>query len=142
MHIKLLTDINQKTVEAFTKLITQLDDHAVPPTKEDLEKLTTSETSFLFVAVENGEILGTLTIGTYIIPTGTKVWIEDVVVDNTARGKGIGKQLLQHAIEFSKKRGWKKIDLTSRPTRIAANKLYRKLGFELRETNMYRISLH
>jgi len=79
-----------------------------------------------------------LTIGTYDIPSGTKVWIEDVVVDESHRGEGIGRQLTLFAIDFAKSKGYKTLELTSRPSRIAANQLYRTLGFTLRETNVYR----
>lgn len=141
MKIYQLTHIDQKVVDVFAKLIPQLNDSIRPPSQEELEELIASGTSFLFVAEEQKEIIGTLTIGTYRIPTGVKAWIEDVIVDENARGKGVGKQLTAHAIEFAKSRGWKKLELTSRPSRVAANELYRKLGFELRETNMYRLEL-
>lgn len=139
MHIYQVTHIDQKITDAFAKLIPQLAANAEVPSKEKLELLISSGNSFLFVAEEDGEIIGTYTIGTYLIPTATRVWIEDVVVDKSARGKGIGKQLMQHALEFAKLRGWEKIDLTSRPNRVAANELYKKLGFELRKTNVYRL---
>ena len=82
-----------------------------------------------------------LTIGTYDFLSGTKVWIEDVVVDESQRGKGIGKELTLFAIGFAKSLGAESVELTSRPSRIAANSLYKKLGFVLRETNVYRYTL-
>ena len=79
-----------------------------------------------------------LSLVVFGIPTGTKAWVEDVVVDDGARGKGVGKSLMRHAMEQAKKLGAKTVDLTSRPSREAANKLYQSLGFETRETNVYR----
>jgi len=82
-----------------------------------------------------------LTLGTYYIPTGTKVWIEDVVVDESQRGKGIGQELTIFAVIFAGSLNAESVELTSRPSRIAANKLYQKLGFIKRETNVYRFDL-
>jgi ribosomal protein S18 acetylase RimI-like enzyme len=82
-----------------------------------------------------------LTIGEYLAPTGRKVWIEDVVVDEAMRGRSLGRMLVEHAITYSKTTGGGTLMLTSRPSRIAANRLYRSCGFEPKETNMYRMSL-
>jgi ribosomal protein S18 acetylase RimI-like enzyme len=103
------------------------------------KEILKSKKTHLFIAELNKkQIAGMLTIGTYDIPTGTKVWIEDVVVDESQRGKGIGRALTLFAIDFAKSKGYKAIELTSRPSRIAANQLYRNMGFVLRETNVYR----
>ena len=75
------------------------------------------------------------------IPTGTRAWIEDVVVDEAARGSGMGAALNQAALDHARLRGAKTVDLTSRPSREAANRLYQRLGFEPRETNVYRLTL-
>ena len=82
-----------------------------------------------------------LTIGTYDILTGKKVWIEDVVVDESQRGKGFGKEMVKFAIEYSKTLGAASVALTSRPSRVEANELYKKLGFVLHETNVYKYLL-
>lgn len=87
------------------------------------------------------EIAGMLTVGIYHSPTGGKAWIEDVVVDEKYRGQGLSKQLVTHAVRFVKEQGIPLIMLTSNPTRIAANKLYQKLGFEQKQTNVYRMNL-
>jgi ribosomal protein S18 acetylase RimI-like enzyme len=91
--------------------------------------------------VDNKQIAGMLTIGTYKTPTGIKVWIEDVVVDELQRGKGVGKELMLFAISYSKSLGAKDVRLTSRPSRIEANELYSKLGFRKYETNFYKYVL-
>tara|TARA_R110002049_G_scaffold154626_1_gene319223 strand:+ start:9574 stop:9921 length:348 start_codon:yes stop_codon:yes gene_type:complete len=109
--------------------------------KKDLEDIVNSSNTLLFIAEENNEILDTLTLVFNKIPTGDKVWIEDVVVDNAARGKGAGKELMQFGIEYAKNKNVKSINLTSSPERIEANKLYQKLGFIKRETNVYRLTI-
>jgi ribosomal protein S18 acetylase RimI-like enzyme len=90
------------------------------------------------MAKEGNAILGMLSLVVFAIPTGIKAWIEDVVVEEDARGKGVGKKLMMHAMAETEKAGAKSIDLTSRPSREAANQLYQSIGFEVRETNVYR----
>jgi ribosomal protein S18 acetylase RimI-like enzyme len=100
-----------------------------------------SEDSVLFVARIGGRIVGSLTLALYRIPTGTKAWIEDVVVDVGARGHGLGELLNRAALDEARSRGAKDVSLTSRPSREAANRLYQRIGFEARETNVYRYTL-
>lgn len=97
--------------------------------------------SDVLVAYEGERILGTLTLVTFRIPTGVRAWIEDVVVDEAARGKGVGEALNRAAVELARAKGAKTVDLTSRPKREAANRLYRRLGFVARDTNVYRYEL-
>ena len=134
-----LTTVTDQVLIAFEKLIPQLAPDCPLPTKKDLEAIVNSDASILFMAEENTEILGTLTLVFNKIPTGDKVWIEDVVVDKSARGKGVGIKLLEFAIGYVQSQGIKNINLTSSPDRVAANKLYQKLGFIQRETNIYRL---
>ncbi|HUX94776.1 MAG TPA: GNAT family N-acetyltransferase [Bacteroidales bacterium] len=142
MKIKEVKRYSKRVSKAVYKLLPQLDPDIEAMTKKRLKSLIRSENSHLFIAeTVEGEIAGMLTAVVYFIPTGTKFWIEDVVVDETFRGKGIGKALMIRAMEFAKIIGAGSVDLTSRPSRIAANKLYVDLGFELRETNVYRYSL-
>lgn len=142
MIIEQLTHIDNTVLKAFQKLIPQLTgEPGRYPTKEELQKVIQSEDTFIFVAKENDEITGTLTLVFYHIPSGKRAWIEDVVVDESARGKGVAVSLMNHAISMARDNGILKIDLTSRPFRKAANKLYLKLGFELRDTNYYRLTL-
>ena len=93
------------------------------------------------VAKEGKKVWGMLSLVLFPIPTGTKAWVEDVVVDSSARGKGIGKALMNHALKKVREKRGKSIDLTSRPSRETANKLYQSLGYQKRETNVYRLSL-
>ena len=90
---------------------------------------------------DDGAILGSMTLVVFPIPTGIRAWIEDVVVDGDARGRGVGDALNRTAIDIARDLGAKTVDLTSRPSREAANRLYQRIGFEPRETNVYRYSL-
>ncbi|QXP62812.1 GNAT family N-acetyltransferase [Polaribacter sp. HaHaR_3_91] len=141
MKIYKLETVNDHILKAFIKLIPQLSTSCILPNQKDLEDIVSSGNTMLFIAEENNNIIGTLTLVFNKIPTGNKVWIEDVVVDNAARGKGVGEKLTQFAIEFTANKGIKSINLTSSPERIAANKLYQKLGFIKRETNVYRLTI-
>lgn len=128
-------------VDAINRLLVQLSSSPVLFTHGKLEDIVASSSSHLFLAEHAGEIVGMLTIGEYLAPTGRKVWIEDVVVDEAMRGRSLGRMLVEHAITYSKTTGGGTLMLTSRPSRIAANRLYRSCGFEPKETNMYRMSL-
>lgn len=142
MTIRQITSIDQKTYQAIIDLLPQLDDSVALPSEDYLKNMLASGNSHLFAAVlEDDNIVGMLTLVEYDVPTGKKLWIEDVVVDISQRGKGFGKQLLLHAIQFAQTRDAKTIMLTSRPQRIAANKLYQRLGFVQRETNVYAYRL-
>lgn len=142
MIIEQLTHIDDVALKAFKKLIPQLTgEQERYPTREELQKVIQSKDAFIFIAKENNEIIGTLTLAFYHIPSGKRAWIEDVVVDESARGKGVAASLMNHAISVVRENGIRKIDLTSRPFRKAANKLYLKLGFEIRDTNYYRLTL-
>lgn len=138
MEIKQLTEITPEVMAAFGRLIPQLAPGCLPPTAEEMEKIIYSGSTLIFIATGNGEIVGTLTLVVYRLMTGTKAWIEDVVVDTAMRGRGIGKLLTQHAIGYATGSGIAKIDLTSSPSRIEANALYQRIGFVKRETNVYR----
>jgi ribosomal protein S18 acetylase RimI-like enzyme len=94
----------------------------------------------LLVAKVEGAIVGSLTLALFWIPTGLRAWIEDVVVDESVRGQGIGAALNQEALKVARDQGARTVDLTSRPSREAANRLYQRLGFKQRETNVYRYS--
>ena len=138
MEIIELIEVTDETVAAFDRLIPQLSSSNPPPTKDFLARIAASEASTLLVAVDEGTIIGSLTLVLFAIPTGIRAWIEDVVVDETASGKGVGSALNTDALNRAKAAGATTVDLTSRPSREAANRLYKRLGFEARETNVYR----
>ena len=135
------TIANAELIDAFNRLIPQLSTSNKPPTQEQLAEIIASPSTILFIARHDEHIVGSLTLATFRIPTGVRAWIEDVVVDGSARGSGIGEALNTFAIAESRKRGATTIDLTSRPSREAANRLYQRLGFVQRDTNVYRFTL-
>ena len=125
-------------MEQLNLLIPQLSGSAEPMTQTEFAEIINSSATHLYVAEENHTILGMLSLAIFPIPTGVRAWVEDVVVKTEARGKGVGKLLTLHAISESKKFGAVSLDLTSRPSREIANKLYQSVGFDVRETNVYR----
>ena len=142
LKIKKITRFSQKIYKAVLKLLPQLAPASELPSEDYFKGILRSKNTHFFIAEPgNKEIIGILTIAVYNIPTGTKFWIEDVVVNETHRGKGYGTEIMLYAIGFARSAGAKSIELTSRPSRIAANQLYKDLGFELRETNVYRYNL-
>lgn len=127
--------------EAVVRLLGQLTTRAITYTEEDYRKQLAMPNSPLFLLLDNDTVIGMLTVGIYLSPTGSKAWIEDVVVDNAYRGRGLGKQLVIHAIDYCKTQGVDTLMLTSKPKRIATNALYQSLGFERKETNAYKMDL-
>ena len=140
------TEVTPELVEAFERLTPQLSRSNPPPTSGELAEIAASEATILLVARDPGRegadaIVGSLTLALFRIPTGLRAWIEDVVVDDSVRGQGVGEALNRCALDMARLRGARTVDLTSRPSREAANRLYRRLGFEPRETNVYRYDL-
>jgi len=138
VQIRLATDATPELHQAFARLVPQLSSSNPAPTMEQLERICRSEASHLFVAHDGDTILGVLTLVVFEIPTGIRAWIEDVIVDEQARGQGVGRLLNETAIEHAATLGAITVDLTSRPSREAANRLYQQIGFEQRDTNVYR----
>lgn len=126
---------------ALNRLLPQLSSSASPLTDDTLAAIVSSPASHLLVCEADGLMLGSLTLVVFPIPTGVRAWIEDVVVDGAARGRGVGAELNRFALELASQLGAKTVDLTSRPSREAANRLYQRLGFIERETNVYRYTL-
>lgn len=138
IEISELIQADEETLSSVNHLLPQLSSSAQVITLDRLRTLVSSDCTRLYLAKEGGHVHGMLSLVVFPIPTGTKAWVEDVVVDDAARGKGVGKSLMRHAMEQAEMLGAKAVDLTSRPSREAANKLYQSLGFETRETNVYR----
>jgi len=135
-------EVTPALVEAFQRLTPQLSKSNPPPTEDELRALVESDASVLLMAVDDdGRFVGTLTLVLFRIPTAQRAWIEDVIVDEAVGGRGIGKALTRAAIERARAAGCKTVDLTSRPSREVANGMYQSLGFEQRETNVYRYNL-
>jgi ribosomal protein S18 acetylase RimI-like enzyme len=141
------TEVNDELVDAFRRLVPQLSRSAPPPGRVELEEIVRSAATMLLTArlavdgETTGDLVGTLTLVLFRIPTGVRAWIEDVVVDESARGRGVGDALTAAALDRARAAGARTVDLTSRPSREAANRLYQRLGFELRDSNLYRYTL-
>lgn len=139
-----LGEVTADVVAAFERLVPQLSRSSPPPTEEQLREMVTAPGTVVLVARDRGGeggVVGSLTLVTFRIPTGMRAWIEDVVVDEGASGRGVGTSLNRAALDIARSRGCRTVDLTSRPSRAAANRLYQRLGFEPRETNVYRYEL-
>ena len=146
VEVREVTEVDGALLGAMARLIPQLSSSNPPPDAMALEAIVSSDASILLLAVDpstTGEtaILGSMTLVLFRVPTGLRAWIEDVVVDEGARSRGIGEALNRAAIERARREGATTVDLTSRPSREAANRLYRRLGFEERSTNVYRLDL-
>ena len=154
MSVELIEQSSPELVAAMERLIPQLSRSAKPLTAQQTQALVDQDSVYLFVfrtdkpviaadgnEVEAGTILGMLSLATFAIPTGVRAWVEDVVVDAGTRGMGAGQQLVEAAVAHAQKIGARTVDLTSRPSREAANRLYQRAGFQLRETNVYRVTL-
>lgn len=140
IDVRPLDRVTDDTVAALGPLVRQLSTHAMLPTRDELTRIVECPTNTVLIAYQGDRMVGMLTLVVFPIPTGIRAWIEDVVVDDNCRGQGIGAALTQEAIRIGHEQGARSIDLTSRPARVAANRLYEKLGFELRDSKVYRLS--
>jgi ribosomal protein S18 acetylase RimI-like enzyme len=133
------TAVTDEVVAAFARLVPQLSRSSPAPGAGELDEIIASPATILLLArSDDGTVVGSLTLALFRIPTGLRAWIEDVVVDEAARGAGVGAALSREALRRAAEAGARTVDLTSRPSREAANRLYRRLGFQARETNVYR----
>lgn len=140
MYIEQVTLLTEEVWVALQTLIPQLTENNPPPSMNDLADLINSGSSILFVARNKGklsQIVGSGCLTIYRVPTGIRAIIEDVIVDRSARGQGIGESLVQNLLNLAREKGAKGVGLTSNPRREAANRLYQRMGFNLRETNTY-----
>ncbi len=144
IRIETASAVDDELVAAFERLIPQLSRSNPPPSRADLEEIVGDPGNVVLVARDDADgdrIVGTLTLATFRIPTAMRAWIEDVVADSAASGQRIGELLSLAAIDEARRRGAKTVELTSRPSREAANHIYKKIGFALRDTNVYRFDL-
>ena len=134
--------VSDELTEGVGRLVGQLSRSAPPPTAVELAEIVSSPATRLLVAHDpEGPMVGMVTLVLFRIPTGVRAWIEDVVVDESARGQGVGEALVNEAVTLAARAGARTVDLTSRPSREAANRLYQRTGFERRDTNVYRRDL-
>jgi ribosomal protein S18 acetylase RimI-like enzyme len=142
VQIEEVTSVDPALVASLRGLMSQLSPGAAPATDENVQEILDSPATRLLVARDDdGAVVGSLTLVMFRILTGLGVWIEDVVVDEAARGRGIGEALLREAVELAARAGASRVNLTSTPDRVTANRLYQRLGFEPRTTNVYRLEL-
>jgi ribosomal protein S18 acetylase RimI-like enzyme len=142
VKVEIATTLTPAIVDAVSRLVPQLSSSSPPPTTAELGDVVTSPATDLFIALDDGGgIVGMATLVTFRIPTGMRAWIEDVVVDDAGRGHGVGTALTEAMLDRARELGCRTVDLTSRPSREAANRLYQRAGFVARETNVYRYDL-
>jgi ribosomal protein S18 acetylase RimI-like enzyme len=140
IEVEVLRDVTDADMPAINRLLAQLSRSAPPLDAAAVRQIATWDGNSLLVARADGQIVGMATLVTFPIPTGLRAWIEDVVVDESARGQGIGAVLSREAVRLARAAGARTIDLTSRPSREAANRLYQRLGFQLRDSSVYRMA--
>jgi len=142
MHVIEVTTVDDAAEAGVARLLPQLSSSGTAITRHGLEEIVASPVTRLLAATgDDGRWLGMTTLVVFRLPSGLRAWIEDVVVDEEARGRGVGEALTREALECARRSGARTVELTSRPSREAANRLYRRLGFALRETNVYRFDL-
>jgi len=140
MQIERVSEPSEELLLAMQRLIPQLGKHKVPPTAQELQALIASQGCILLIARESDEIdeiIGTLCLNIYRVPTGVRSIVEDIVVDEKMRRRGVGEALVRRAIDLAREAGANGVTLTSNHQREAANQLYQSMGFELRNTNAY-----
>jgi ribosomal protein S18 acetylase RimI-like enzyme len=137
VRIERITEPDERLARALARLVPQLSPKREGPELSELAELAAAPGTSLLVALEDDDVLGMLTLVLYRVPTGIRGWIHDVVVDEAARGRGVGGELTAEALRLAEEAGAVSVELTTRPQRAEANRLYRRLGFERRETNVY-----
>jgi ribosomal protein S18 acetylase RimI-like enzyme len=140
-EIEKIAAITPSTAESIAALVSQLSSSAKAPTQDELETIVKAPGTVLLAVRQSGRLVGMLTLVIFAIPTGVRAIIEDVVVDKRYRGQGVAQALTKEALVLAEAAGARTVDLTSRPSREAANRLYQKLGFQKRDSNVYRYAL-
>jgi ribosomal protein S18 acetylase RimI-like enzyme len=138
VRVEVLQEVTDEVVAAFGRLLPQLSRSAPPLDRAGLDRIVGSAATTLLIARTGDTVVGTLSLVMFPIPTGLRAWIEDVIVDEAARGQGIGEALMAEALRIAGQAGARTVDLTSRPSREAAGRLYERVGFQSRSTRMYR----
>ncbi|HEY2130665.1 MAG TPA: GNAT family N-acetyltransferase [Streptosporangiaceae bacterium] len=138
VRVEVLREVTDEVVGTFGRLLPQLSRSAPPVDRATLDRLVSSAATTVLLARADGRIVGTLSLVMFPIPTGLRAWIEDVVVDQAARGQGVGEALITEALRLAEAAGARTVDLTSRASREAAGRLYERVGFQSRETRAYR----
>lgn len=138
--IEQVTEVSQEVSKTIRSLAKQLGNNYKQLTDDDIKEMVTSPNIFLLAAREEGNMVGMITLIVYRIPYTKKAYIDDLVIDESQRGKGLGTRLMEKAIQLAREKGAHYVDLTASPHRAAGNKLYEKMGFQKRDTNVYRLT--
>lgn len=141
VRVEIAREASQELVDAFGQLLPQLSSTAKPLDYEAVDRMVTCDANTVLVARTSDEIVGTLTLVLLSLPSGLRARVEDVVVDSVARGRGVAGLLTQEALRIAREAGARTVDLTSRPDRAAANRLYERLGFDARQSTVYRFAI-
>ncbi|HEV2427741.1 MAG TPA: GNAT family N-acetyltransferase, partial [Acidimicrobiales bacterium] len=141
LEVAVVETIDDALVGAVNGLLPQLSSRATALSRDELAAVASADATTMFVARDGDAVVGMLTLAVFAIPTGVRAWIEDVVVDEGARGRGVGEALVAAAIARARSVGARTLDLTSNRSREAAHRLYQRSGFEVRETSVYRLGL-
>ncbi len=140
VRVEVLREVTDEVIGTFNRLLPQLSSSAPPLDRAALDRLVGSDATTVLMARADGRMVGTLSLVMFPIPTGLRAWIEDVIVDQAARGQGIGEALTMAALRLAEEAGARTVDLTSRPSREAAGRLYERIGFQSRDTRAYRFA--
>ncbi|MDI9887269.1 GNAT family N-acetyltransferase [Streptomyces sp. HNM0645] len=141
VRVEVIGEASRELVDAFGRLLPQLSSTAKPLDCEAVHRMVTCDANTVLVARASEVIVGTLTLVLLPLPSGSRGRIEDVVVDGAARGRGVAGLLIQEALRIAREAGARTVDLTSRPDRAAANRLYERLGFRTRQSTVHRFSV-
>jgi ribosomal protein S18 acetylase RimI-like enzyme len=141
IRVEVVREASQELVDAFSRLLPQLSSTAKPLDCEAIDRMVTCAANTVLVARTPDAIVGTLTLVLLPLPSGMRARVEDVVVDSAARGQGVAALLTQEALRVAREAGARTVDLTSRPDRVAANRLYERLGFQARQSTVYRFTI-
>lgn len=142
LQLKEVLEVTEHSVATFQYLLDQLTSTPTVFTAAQLQAIIDSKESHLYFFYNETQLCGMITTGSYEAPTGRKTWIEDVVIDEKYRGNGLGKIMLSKVIDMVSREGKTTLMLTSNPSRIAANALYRELKFTPKETNVYKMTIN
>ena len=142
VEIECVTEVSDELAEAFARLMPQLSPRLGALSREAMERVVCSDGAALFAARLDGRIAGVLTLVWYDVPSGRKAWVEDVVVDAGERGRGVGRLLVEKALELARSEGVQHLMLTSNPARRAAHALYRTCGFEEVGSTLFRFDMN
>jgi ribosomal protein S18 acetylase RimI-like enzyme len=136
MTIEQVTEATEELVEMIRALLPQLSEARTPPTLEQLREVVSTQT-LLVARTDDGGVAGVLTFVRYRVSSGIKGRLEDVIVDESARGQGVGEALVREGMRRANEAGVLMLELTSMPYRQSANRLYKRLGFVRKPTNVY-----